>query len=72
MLSELYAIIQYFVITYNGIESEKYCIYICTVYICINTYIYTHTLYILSCILETHIINQLYFNLRKEKRVDRI
>ena len=43
MLSELYAIIQYFVITYNGIESEKYCIYICTVYICINTYIYTHT-----------------------------
>ena len=60
MLSELYSIIQYFVITYNGIESEKYCIYICTVYICINTHIYihthiyTHTLYILSCTLETH------------------
>ena len=68
MLLELYSIIQYFVITYNGIESEKYYIYIYMhcIYMYKHIYIYTHTY------IHTHIINQLYFNLRKEKRVDRM
>ena len=61
MLWELYSIIQYFAITYNGIESENtvyICVYICALYIYIHIhthiYIHTHIIYILSCILETH------------------